>query len=113
MPLIGSSMLLAYAEIGMEVDMYVDVVKLDTTAKPVVLGRISLMDGKVTFADLSDGMRESLRSIKVGDKTFTPADGEVYVRALPKYLHGDYLWATEVKMAALVKEVAGIISRFV
>ena len=93
--------------------MFVKVVKLDGDAKPVEIGAVTCIDGKVTFTGLPEHMQESLQTIKVGGKTYTPADGDAYVQALPKFLHGDYLWATEVKMAALVKEVAGIISRFV
>ena len=93
--------------------MYVKVVKLDSDAKPVEIGTVTCTDGKVTFTGLPTYMQESLQSIKVGDKTFTPADGDAYVQALPKFLHGDYLWATAVKQSASVKEVADIISRFV
>lgn len=82
-----------------EVSVYVDIVQLDKIAKPVVLGSVSLVDGKVTFTGLSENMKASLQSIKVGDVTFTPADGVAFIEAMPKYLHGAYLWATAVKQA--------------
>lgn len=75
----------------------VDIFKRDKDANPVKLGTVAADGSPAHFEGFvgSDDIVKWLQGgIRVEDQTFTPDDGEAFVKALPYYLHGIRLWAT-------------------
>lgn len=87
--------------------IYTDILKRGKDAKPEKVGRVSCVDGTVTF-DLPDGWKERFQSIEYKGKTYTPKDGDKFIKMLPQYLHGDYLWAARVVGKSTQKDVVKV-----
>jgi hypothetical protein len=75
--------------------MIVTIYKRDPkTAEPIRMGSVRFDGMNVQFPGLDKDMAGFLQRITVEGKTFTPLDGVKYMRALPFFLRGGYMWAT-------------------
>jgi|GEM_PF-6408036 len=80
----------------------IGVFKLGGRGKTIRLGVVSFDGKKVKFDGFTTAGGRNVkaglvRGFKVSDVAYSLTDGQKYVDALPRYLHGDYLWAEEVR----------------
>lgn len=76
----------------------IKIYKLDENAKETEVGTVAVIGGQAVFGQFKDRGIESWlkRGIKTRSRTIPTSQGEEFVRALPRFLHGDRLWAVNV-----------------